>query len=56
MTRYLRLLGTLALIAAPVLATSQAHAASPTPKPSKPTTSKPTYSYTPYVPPDPRSE
>jgi hypothetical protein len=54
MTRYLRLLGTLALIAAPVLAASQAHAATPTPTPSKPPTSRPTYKYTPprYTPPD----
>jgi len=52
MTRYLRLLGTLALIAAPVLAASQAHAATPTPKPSKPTTRHTPYIYTPYTPPD----
>ncbi|WP_112242778.1 hypothetical protein [Kribbella monticola] len=54
MTRYLRLLGTLALVAAPVLAASPAHAATPTPTPSKPPTSRPTYKYTQprYTPPD----
>lgn len=57
MNRPLRLLGTLALVAAPVLAALPAHAATPTPKPSKPAASKPTktkpaYVYTPYTPPD----
>ena len=55
MTRPLRLLGTLALVGAPLLLlASPAHAATPTPTPSKPPTSRPTYKYTPprYTPPD----
>ncbi|QNE18885.1 hypothetical protein F1D05_14420 [Kribbella qitaiheensis] len=64
MNRPLRLIGTLALVAAPVLAALPAHATTPTPNPtaskptagkpttSKPTRSKPTYVYTPYTPPD----
>ena len=54
MNRSLRLLGTLALVGAPLLLAVPAHAATPTPTPSKPPTSRPTYKYTPprYTPPD----